>query len=104
MRARAVAQVLGVAVDDVLELRTQQVLVEVEVDDARAQAGIGVEVGRRVAARGVVDDAAGGGAGVHRGFGGTSLTFLLQPATATTRRRRRWPFAVHCSWKFLFHF
>jgi hypothetical protein len=33
-----------VAIDGVLELRAQQVLVEVEVDDARAQAGIGVEV------------------------------------------------------------
>src|SRR5690606_31859156 len=45
-RGRAVAQVLGVTGHRGLELRLQRILIQVEVDDAVAQAGIGVEVVR----------------------------------------------------------
>src|SRR3546814_7903524 len=44
-RGRTVTQVLGVAGHRGLEFRTQRVLVQVEVDHALAQAGIG-EIGR----------------------------------------------------------
>src|SRR5690606_34728947 len=50
--ARAVTQVLGVAGHDGLELRTDDVLVEIEVDGALTQAAVGVQVGRGVAAVG----------------------------------------------------
>src|SRR5690606_9773477 len=50
--ARAVTQVLGVAGHDGLELGTDDVLVEVEVDGALAQAAVGIQIGRGVAAVG----------------------------------------------------
>src|SRR5699024_8353490 len=73
-RRRAVTQVLGVAGHLRLELRTQRVLVEIEVHHPLAQAGVGVQVLRA--------EHAGGG----RGLGG-----------GRRRGRRRWSLFLHLS-------
>src|SRR4029453_15506928 len=49
---RTITEVLGVARHRGLEFRTQRILVEIEVDDALAQAGIRVQVVRTVRTRG----------------------------------------------------
>src|SRR5690606_30871139 len=81
---RTVTQVLGVAADDGLELRLQGVLVEVEVHGALAQAGVGVQVFRTVAA--VAGDRGGRG-GRGRGLGGGLLLDLLRAASQDGNRQ-----------------
>src|SRR6185437_885015 len=72
-RHRAITQVLGVAGDDILELRLDFALVEVEVDHAGAQAGVGLQVGRGERTFG---GGRGGGRGRLRGWSGFDFLFL----------------------------
>jgi len=65
-RGRTVTQVLGVASHDGLEFRLHGVLVQIEVDNALAQASVGVQIARAVQAGGGRAGRLGGRTGINR--------------------------------------